>query len=86
VRVFALLGSPEMARRPDFMALAREHDNFLRAYRAQDWVPARAQAAQCAAAAPHLAALYAMYARRLDDLEVSPPGPGWDGVFIATHK
>ena len=28
----------------------------------------------------------AMYLERCDELVAAPPGPGWDGVYVMTHK
>jgi adenylate cyclase len=86
VRIFALLGDRHRAVSPEFRALVEQHGAMLAAYRAQDW-PATSAALEAAAGlAPELATLYALFRRRVEAYAAHPPGPDWDGVFVATSK
>ncbi|MCI0428949.1 MAG: CHASE2 domain-containing protein [Rhodospirillales bacterium] len=84
VRIFALLGPS--GETEEFRRLAGLHGEFLAAYRGQRWAEARRLAADCRALDPHLAELYDMYETRIDGLERNPPGPDWNGVFVAQTK
>jgi adenylate cyclase len=33
-----------------------------------------------------LGVLYDLYEERITEYEANPPGPDWDGVFVATTK
>ena len=87
-RVFALLGSPELAATPAFRQLAEWQAAFLCAYRTQNWAEAEAaRSAFSALADPFgLQTLAALYRRRLNTFRTSPPRPDWDGVYAATEK
>jgi len=86
VRVFTIVGDREVLDDPAFQELAALHDQMLAAYRAQDWETADRIVEECATLthAPRL--LYAVYAERILDYRLSPPGPDWDGVHIARSK
>jgi adenylate cyclase len=86
VRIFTLLGDPAMNATPDFRELARRHGEMLAAYRQQDWVSARSMVADCRKLNGGLDGLYDLYDERIDTYELDPPGPGWDGVYVATTK
>ncbi|MBV8169423.1 MAG: adenylate/guanylate cyclase domain-containing protein, partial [Alphaproteobacteria bacterium] len=86
VRIFTLLDEPERASTAAFATLRAAHDRMLASYRAQDWCGARAAVADCRPLEPRLAALYDLYEERLDYFTANPPGPDWDGVFVATSK
>ncbi len=86
--IFALLGDEATRGEETFERLARAHSAMLAAYRAQRWDEAEAA---LAAAAPDYAtygisALHDLFVRRLAALRERPPGPEWDGVFVATEK
>jgi adenylate cyclase len=88
-RIYALLGDADVARTPAFQELTAAQSSLLTAYRAQDWSAARAALARCRSiAAGHwdLDALYDLYEERLADYEANPPGPDWDGVYVAAMK
>ncbi|MDH3474020.1 MAG: adenylate/guanylate cyclase domain-containing protein, partial [Rhodospirillales bacterium] len=88
IRIFALVGDAARAESPSFKALEEAHEIMLSAYRVQNWAIARRQleAAQRAAAGLGLEPLYGLYAARIEVFESKPPGPGWDGVFVARQK
>ena len=86
VRIYTLLGEPSMRATAEFQALVVEHDKFLQAYRAQDWTGAMRQLEACSTLAPQLDALYEIYLDRIAHYQASPPGAGWDGVYVATSK
>ena len=86
--IFALLGGEEMRGTEDAARLLDRNSAMIGAYRAQDWAGARAALADCAALAPAfgLERVYAMYDERITAFETAPPGPDWDGVFVAESK
>jgi adenylate cyclase len=86
VRVFALLGDRELALDPAFRDFRERHARMLEAYRAQSWAEARALADECRALRQGLDDLYDLYRQRIDLYEQNPPGPGWQGVFVAGTK
>ena len=86
VRIFTLLGDPTMYATPEFQELGRLHGDMLAAYRQQDWRSARDFVANCRKLNGGLDGLYDLYDERIDTYELDPPGPGWDGVYIATSK
>lgn len=86
VRIHALVGDQERARRLDFVELRAHHQDMLKAYRAQEWDRADALLEECGWRAPELEALYDMYRERVAAYRISPPQDEWDGVFTATSK
>jgi len=84
VRIFALLGPSAEDER--FRNLVAAHGSFLAAYRTQRWNEARLLIAECRAQEAHPAELYDIYETRIDGLERNPPGPDWNGVFVAQTK
>ena len=86
VRIFALLGAPEVAAGAAFGAFRARHLAMLDAYRGQRWDEARALLDECRALDPQLDDLYDVYEMRIQAMKLDPPGPDWDGVFVATSK
>jgi adenylate cyclase len=86
VRIFALLGDAAMAETDAFKTLEARHAALLACYRAQDWTGAGEALALCRPADPALAELYDLYAERIAAYAADPPGPDWDGVYVATSK
>lgn len=88
VRIYTLLGTPEVAQSEGFKALEAEHSAMLSAYRAQDWEAAKWHMARCRQLDPglHLEHLYEIFAERVAEFEANPPGADWDGVYVATSK
>jgi class 3 adenylate cyclase len=86
VRIFALLGEPAVAVSASFGELRARHLALLEAYRRQRWAEASQLIAECRALDARLDDLYDVYATRIHAMQQNPPGPGWDGVFVATTK
>lgn len=88
VRIYTLLGTPEVAASPGFLDLKARHTVMLEAYRAQDWAKARQASAACRAddGGFQLDHLYDLYDERIDDYQANPPTQPWDGVYTATSK
>ncbi|MBF0167424.1 MAG: adenylate/guanylate cyclase domain-containing protein [Alphaproteobacteria bacterium] len=88
VRIFTLLGRPEMRKDSRFTALEVEHKAMLAAYRAQKWDEALALLAKCRelGAWLHLDHLYDLYEERIADYRENSPGADWDGVYVAKSK
>ena len=89
VRIFALMGDEEMAQDTGFQAFKAKIDALLDAYRGQRWDEARRINAE--ARAMHSSfdiddTFFDLYDARIDEGEANPPGPDWDGVFVATTK
>ena len=86
VRIFALLGEPDVRDQPWFVELERLHGKMLAAYRGQSWPEMRRLVGECRKLNGGLGALYDLYERRVDAYEAEPPDAAWDGVFTAADK
>ncbi len=86
VNIFGLLGDAEMAASDGFRAWERCHGDMLSAYRGQDWDKARELARQCRGMDGTITRLYELYETRIEEYEANPPGPDWDGAYVATSK
>ncbi len=87
VRIFSLLGDETLASSEEFRELARCHDLFLETYRGQKWDDAEELLVRCRELSDgRLAPLYELYEARIRTFREAPPGPDWDGVFVATTK
>lgn len=86
VTIYTLMGDPAVALAPSFAELTARHTSMLERYRAQDWAGAREALAVCRSLDTPLSQLYDLYEERITYYERFPPGPGWDGVFVATSK
>ena len=84
--IYGLLGDANFAATPAFRALQQAQEAMLQAYRAQAWSAARTALREAATQGGELEYLYDLYRRRIDHYEAEPPGPGWDGVFVAHSK
>ncbi len=85
-RLFTLAETLEVpeGRTPELVTL---HAAFITAYRSQQWDEAEAKMRQCEAiGAPGLEKLYHIYADRIAEYRVNPPGDDWDGAYTATEK
>lgn len=86
VRVFALLGTPEDAKAPAFVAFAARHQDMLAAYRAGAWDDAIELAQLCANDRPDIHGLYHLFQERIAEYKQTPPPENWGGVFVAKDK
>jgi class 3 adenylate cyclase len=86
VRIFGLIGTPEVAASEMFRKLRASHLAMLAAYRSRDWPGALDALAACIDTAPDLEGLYDLYRGRIDGYRMSPPADDWDGVFVAIKK
>ena len=86
VRIFGLVGDAEAAADDRFQALIANHDGMLAAYRAQRWQEARELVAACQEIEDRYDDLYELYRGRILQYEADPPGPDWDGIFVAQTK
>jgi adenylate cyclase len=86
ISIYALLGRPANAQRPEFKDFVWRHDAMLQAYRERRWEEAEAYIAQCLERMPVLENLYDLYRDRIEGFRLSPPPPEWDGVFVALRK
>jgi len=88
LHVYALMGTPELAKRPDFIKVKETVDAMVAAYRSQKWDKAEVHIAElCVIGAPyHLETLCDLYVSRIKAYRLEPPAADWDGVFVATTK
>jgi adenylate cyclase len=86
VRIYAVLGGPEMAATEQHQRLRGLQARMLEAYRGQRWDDAESVLESCEALAPNLQVLHRLYRQRVSLFRDDPPAPDWDGVFIATDK
>lgn len=95
VRIFALMGDPEVARDSEFLELKGQHERILEIYRNQKWDECL-QAMQTAkdkiatmtgkGMVHELPKFYALLEGRIEEYRAEPPPEDWDGVFVATSK
>jgi len=87
-RIWILVGDEELAKTTEFQSIQHIHGQFLSAFRKQDWKTASAYL-------PKLRSLvgpfnfdgyYDVIAARIEEYQISPPGPNWTGIHIATSK
>ncbi len=88
VHIHTVVGDEAMARGNAFPVLKAAHDAMLEAYRGQHWGMARQNLTRCRELLDgfELSGLFDMYEARIAEYEASPPGDGWDGVYVATTK
>jgi len=87
VRIYTLLGDAAVALSAEFGDLAQHHATMLSDYRAQDWAGTLAALAECRGRDARLEPLYDLYESRIAYYrDHDPPGPDWDGVFVADTK
>lgn len=85
MRLWALLGRPDLAAEPWFHELQSAHDAMIAACRAQSWEQARRALARCRDLRRDLpvAGFYALMEARIAAFEARPPGADGDGVVAA---
>ena len=88
--MFGLLGDTALRESTDFAAVADANARMRAAYAAQKWDETNAALTELEtageAAGLDLTGYAALYHGRLEDFAAAPPGPDWDGVFVATSK
>jgi adenylate cyclase len=86
--VFTILGHAELRQDPNFQELRQLTAGMLRSYREQDWTRAFEAIELCREAGERfgIAALYDMYAERIETFRRTPPPPDWNGVYEAESK
>jgi adenylate cyclase len=84
--IYALIGDRDLAQSAEFKTLAARHEAMLGCYRRQDWAGAMAALNRCRRSGNSLSRLYDLYEERIAYYTENPPGPSWDGVFVATAK
>jgi adenylate cyclase len=86
--VFTVLGRAELRDDSNFQQLRELNAGMLRSYRAQDWTGTLEGIELCRKAAERfgIAALYDMYAERVEMFRRDPPPPDWNGVYEAESK
>tara|TARA_Y100000741_G_C18259469_1_gene560090 strand:- start:1599 stop:3791 length:2193 start_codon:yes stop_codon:yes gene_type:complete len=62
------------------------HQEFLKAYRAQDWDAAMKHINRYQKEVPSFNHYYDLFAARIKSLQKNPPGSDWTGVFVALSK
>lgn len=86
VRLYVLLGGPDLAQDPQFRARVQTHDSFITAWRAGDFITAQTLLQALRHDAPNeLHPLYMLYHDRLIDAAAAP-ATDWDGIFTASRK
>ena len=87
-RIYALMGPPEMANGPAFIASRTHMSALLEAYRSRDWAGAEAELERLRAAdtIAGLESVLAIYATRVADFRQTPPPDDWDGISQALEK
>lgn len=86
VRIYTLLGDERLRQTDGFQALHAKHAELLAAYRTQNWDVALRLARECQRLSGAASELYSFYIARIEDFQINPPAPDWDGVFTATTK
>ncbi len=87
-RIFALMGDKTTAADESFQKLNDLNDAMLAAYRGQDWDRAEALLTRMRAVPTQrdLRHLWALHLSRVRAFRADPPGPDWNGVFVAQAK
>jgi adenylate cyclase len=87
VRIFTILGGPEILQDPDYNSVVAQHAEMLRAYRAQEWNNAADTMNMLKGRLSGvLDGFYDIYMARLEEYRENPPPADWDGVYVATSK
>ncbi|NMM44160.1 adenylate/guanylate cyclase domain-containing protein [Rhodospirillaceae bacterium KN72] len=87
VRIFTIMGKPDMLQDPDYDNFERQHASMLEAYRAQNWEEAeRLMATLKGRLNGVLDGFYDIYGARVAEYRENPPPAEWDGVYVATSK
>ena len=89
-RIFALMGDETVKPHADFVALEAANTKMREAYAAQNWGMAGEALTEIEVTSNSIgfdmSGYVELYRARLADFAENPPGPDWDGVFVATSK
>lgn len=86
-RVFTLVGDPACAETDRFVSWRAAHQEMIAAYRNQNFDQAMDRIGECLKLAdPGFETVYEVYRLRIHEMLQNLPGPGWDGVYVATSK
>lgn len=88
VRIHCVLGLQDYLESDAFKKLQTQHIAMLSAYTEQRWDDALGLLDACRGLMgdKDLTVLYDLYEERVRDFMENPPGPDWDGVYVATSK
>ncbi len=86
MRIYALLGGPELAKNALFKVHKVLHERMLAAYRSRRWDEARSLLTECRKMPLPLEKLYGLYEDRLSLYAASAPPASWDGTFTLTSR
>ena len=87
IRIFTCIGTERMAASNVYQQLKPAHDRMMDAYRRQEWDTAESARLSCLEIAPErLRLFYTLYETRIAEFRAEPPGPDWDGVYVAKSK
>jgi adenylate cyclase len=86
LHIYTVMGDEAYASTPEFKAILEKQDEFLAAYRRQDWNTASAALAECRTLAPSIEGLHDVFAARIKEYRAEPPPVDWDGVYEAHTK
>jgi len=86
--IYALVGDSRVAASEDFKSIAELMREMLACYRGRDWAGAEnaLQRAKQAEQTFGLAGLFELYQSRIEAFRITPPPPGWNGVFAFEEK
>lgn len=82
--IFALVGNPFIKSSKGFRALEEAHRQMLAAYRAGDWLEARANLAKAKQSPGAKIALFDLYDKRIQQMLGEKSGESWDGAQTVT--
>lgn len=87
ISIFTLVGDNIHKQGAGFVELDAAHHRMLSAYHSGELETARQCLSNVKEIAPdNLHALYAVYSRRIEDLQANGVPDNWDGVFVAQEK
>ncbi|MGC6535545.1 MAG: CHASE2 domain-containing protein [Parvibaculales bacterium] len=86
LRIYGIIGDSEYAMSDEYAMLVEQQAEMLACYRRQDWDAAQIKAEILNDAYAELTQYYQMFISRIKSYRDTPPGPYWDGHYIALTK